>query len=64
MEAELDEVRRERREAVETLVYEKAAAARMRELALRSKLDERRAEWRHTLEHNPVQITERTSGRC
>ena len=58
MEAELDEVRRERREAVETLVYEKAAAARMRELALRSKLDERRAEWRHTLEHNPVQITE------
>ena len=29
---------RERREAVEALVYEKAASARMREIALRSKL--------------------------
>ena len=36
MESALDEVRRERREAVKELVYEKAASARLREIALRS----------------------------
>ena len=58
MEQELHDVRRERREAVEALVYEKAASARMREIALRSKLDESRAEWQRSLEHNPAEITE------
>ena len=49
----------ERREAVEALVYEKAASARMREIALRSKLGESRAEWKRSLESNPVEITAR-----
>ena len=58
MESALCAVQRERREAVETAVYEKAASARMREIALRSKLGESRAEWRRSLEENPRQITE------
>ena len=40
MENALDQVRRERREAVKELVYEKAASARLREIALRSRLGE------------------------
>ena len=57
MENALDEVRRERREAVKELVYEKAASARLREIALRSKLGESRNEWQRSLETNPVEIT-------
>ena len=57
MKSQLDEAKQERREAVEALVYEKAASARMREIALRSKLGESRAEWRRSLERNPVEIT-------
>ena len=57
MESALDEVRRERREAVKELVYEKAASARLREIALRSKLGESRNEWQRSLETNPVEIT-------
>ena len=57
MERALDEVRRERREAVKELVYEKAASARLREIALRSKLGESRNEWQRSLETNPVEIT-------
>ena len=57
METALNEVQRERREAVEELVYEKAASARLRELALRSKLGESRTEWQRSLESNPVEIT-------
>lgn len=59
MEGELNQVKRERREAVEALIYEKATSARLREIALRSKLDEQRAEWKRSLESNPVQIDER-----
>ncbi len=58
MEKALHDARRERHEAVEALVYEKAASARMREIALRSKLDESRAEWQRSLEHNPAEISE------
>ena len=57
MESALDQVRRERREAVKELVYEKAASARLREIALRSKLGESRNEWQRSLETNPVEIT-------
>ena len=53
MENALDQVRRERREAVKELVYEKAASARLREIALRSKLGESRNEWQRSL----VEIT-------
>ena len=58
METALGDARRERREAVEALVYDKAASARMRELALRSKLGESRAAWKRALESNPAEITE------
>ena len=57
METALDQVRRERREAVKELVYEKAASARLREIALRSKLGESRNEWQRSLDTNPVEIT-------
>lgn len=57
MEEAIATVRRERQQAVEALVYEQAAAARMRELALRSKLGERRAAWQRSLEEHPVEIT-------
>ena len=58
METALCQVQRERREAIDGAVYDKAAAARMRELALRSKLGDERAEWRRSLENNPESITE------
>ena len=51
MEAALASTCEERREAVRQLVYEKAAAAR-----LRSKLDESRAEWQRSLESHPAEI--------
>ena len=57
MKTALSDAKRERREAVEALVYEKAASARMREIALRSKLGETSAEWKRSLENNPVEIT-------
>lgn len=57
MEAALEAARTDRRRAVETLVYEQAASARLRELALRSKLGETRAAWRRTLECNPSEIS-------
>lgn len=53
----LEAAKRERREAVEALVYEKAAAARLREIALKSKLGESRAEWKRSMDENPVPIT-------
>jgi len=56
MKSALEDARRERREAVEALVYEKAASARMREIALKSKLGESRAQWQRELENNPVEI--------
>ena len=59
MKTALSDAKRERREAVEALVDEKAASARMREIALRSKLGESRAEWKRSLESNPVEITAR-----
>ncbi len=57
MEQAIATARRERQQAVEALVYEQAASARMRELALRSKLGERRAAWHRSLEEHPAEIT-------
>ena len=56
MEISLVQAERERREAVAAHTYEKAAAARMRELALRSRIGEGRAEWQRSLEMNPVTV--------
>ena len=58
METAVGDVQRERREAVGAMAYDKAASARMREIALRSKIDETRSEWRRSLETNPAEITE------
>lgn len=55
--AALDAAKLERRQAVEALIYEKAAAARLREIALQSQLNERRAEWKRTMNDHPAQIT-------
>jgi len=56
MEAALAATCEERRTAVRQLIYEKAAAARLRELALRSKLDECRTAWQRSLESHPAEI--------
>lgn len=53
----LTEVRKERREAVAALVYEKAATARLKEIALKSKLDEQRTAWQRNQKMNPATIT-------
>lgn len=53
----LTEVRKERREAVAALVYEKAATARLKEIALKSKLDEQRTAWQRKQKMNPTPIT-------
>lgn len=55
--AALEAAKRERREAVEALVYEKAAAARLREIALKSKLGEGRAQWKRSMDEHPVPIS-------
>ena len=56
LEKALSDARNERRQAVEALVYERAAAARLREIALRSKIGESRAEWHRSLAANPVMV--------
>lgn len=53
----LTEARKERREAVAALVYEKAATARLKEIALKSKLDEQRTAWQRNQKMNPATIT-------
>lgn len=53
----LSDVSRERRAAVAALVYEKAASARLKEIALKSKLNEQRSDWQRRLKMNPTTIT-------
>ena len=55
--AELERVRGERREAVAAMDYTRAAEARLRELALRTSVEERRAAWLRDAEEHPAQIT-------
>lgn len=59
LEAELTAARREHLKAVEQFAYEEAAAARNRELTLRTRLGERRDAWQRTLESRPVELTAR-----
>jgi len=56
MEAELASVQLERKRAAGQSVYDKAASARLRELALRTRLGESRAAWHRELERNPADI--------
>ena len=58
METALCQIRQERREAIDGATYDKAAAARMRELALRAKLGSERAAWQRSLESHPAEVTE------
>lgn len=53
----LNDVRKERQAAVTALVYEKAATARLKEIALKSKLSEQRSAWQRNLKMNPTRIT-------
>ncbi len=57
IETALNEAKRERCEAVEAMVYEKASAARVKEIALKSKLGESRAEWQRSLGETPTEIS-------
>ncbi|MBR4995061.1 MAG: ATP-dependent Clp protease ATP-binding subunit [Alistipes sp.] len=52
----LAEAQNERKSAVAALVYEKAAAARLKEIALKARLDEQRSSWRDSLKQNPTDI--------
>ncbi len=55
-ERQLQAVEQERREAVTALIYEKAATARIKEVALKSRLNEQRAEWHRDMQSNPIEI--------
>ena len=55
-EQQLDIARRERYEAVSAFVYERAATARLKEVALKARLNEQRAEWSRKLKENPTEI--------
>ncbi len=57
LEQMIADTRLARQQAVEALVYDRAASARLREIALRTRLDESKSAWRRSLEMNPVEIT-------
>ncbi|MFR9522054.1 MAG: ATP-dependent Clp protease ATP-binding subunit, partial [Rikenellaceae bacterium] len=46
----------ERSTSLEALAYDRAAEARLSEVALRAKINERRLEWHRTMELSPVEI--------
>ncbi len=56
LERDLGEVSRQRKQAVAELVYEQAAAARVRELSLRHELSQSRHQWEESLRTNPVTV--------
>ncbi len=56
IESNLRQAAADRRKAVSALVYEQAAAARLRELALTSKLSESRSQWERELKLNPATV--------
>ena len=53
---QLQQTTQERQKAVATYAYETAASARIRELALKSRLQEQHSEWMNHLAQNPVTI--------
>ena len=55
-EQQLQEATRERCEAVSALTYEKAASARLKEIALKSRLNEQRAQWQRSMQEHPTLI--------
>ncbi len=57
MEGELADARRECREAVGAMVYERATEARIRELHLRARIAEDRSAWRRRSSEGPATLT-------
>ena len=55
----LNEAMQERCEAITALTYEKVATAHIKEIALRSRLNEERTEWRKSMQKNPTIISEK-----
>ena len=55
----LNEAMQERCEAITALTYEKVATAHIKEIALRSRLNEERTEWRRSMQKNPTIISEK-----
>lgn len=55
-QAALATVQRERHEALETAHYDRAAAARMRELKLMSEIEQHHAAWQQQLAESPIEI--------
>ena len=55
----LNEALQERREAITALTYEKVATAHIKEITLRSRLNEERTEWHRTMQKNPTIISEK-----
>lgn len=57
LEQMIADTRQARKQAIEALVYDRAASARLREIALRWRLDESKSAWRRSLDMNPVEVT-------
>ena len=55
----LNEAMQERCEAITALTYEKVATAHIKEIALRSRLNEEHTEWRRSMQKNPTIISEK-----
>ena len=55
-EQELEQVAHERREAISALIYERAAAMRLKELALKARLAEQQREWQLSAKKNPAKV--------
>ena len=55
-ERQISEAARERREAMSALTYDKASSARRRELSLKTRLNEQRAQWRRDLQSGPATV--------
>ncbi|MFI3316335.1 MAG: ATP-dependent Clp protease ATP-binding subunit [Rikenellaceae bacterium] len=56
LEHELSEAQQERRSSLAQMAYDRASQARISEVTLASRLDERRGEWQRSLEMEPVVV--------
>ncbi|MFR9503221.1 MAG: ATP-dependent Clp protease ATP-binding subunit [Rikenellaceae bacterium] len=56
MEEALVAVKHERSSSLEALAYNRAAEARINEVALKARLNERRTEWQREMDQSPVEI--------
>ena len=56
-EKELEQIQEEHHRAIKTLMYEKAATTRLKEVALKSRLGEQVRQWQKGVENNPASVT-------